>query len=370
MLAVIVVIVYAAFHLGAGPGLLPPAAGTVGLTTGLYGAGGFGKTTLAHMVCADRRVRRRFRGRIYLVTVSRDLRGAAAIAAKVNDVIQLIGGEEVAFADPQLAGQWLGSLLDAGPPRLLVLDDVWEAEQLWPFAEGGNGCARLVTTRVPELLAGAGTTVQVDQMSAEQARRLLTSGLPPVDHEVVTSLLTVTGRWPLLLRLVSQILVDYAEATADSSAVSAQAAALVDRLTAGGPAVVDQIAGDRVRGLDVGQPSQRARAVRATIEASTGLLDPQEAERFAELGVLAEDETVPFSLVTQLWWATAGLDDLRAAQVWKRLAQLALVSQAPGPAGGMALHDVIRDFLRAELGRWPGLAAIFEGGPGRPRGRC
>ena len=32
--------------------------GTVGITTGLYGAGGFGKTTLAQMVCADRRVRR------------------------------------------------------------------------------------------------------------------------------------------------------------------------------------------------------------------------------------------------------------------------------------------------------------------------
>lgn len=35
-------------------------AGTVGITTGLYGAGGFGKTTLAQMVCADRHVRRWF----------------------------------------------------------------------------------------------------------------------------------------------------------------------------------------------------------------------------------------------------------------------------------------------------------------------
>jgi hypothetical protein len=38
--------------------LVDGRAGTVGITTGLYGAGGFGKTTLARMVCADRRVRR------------------------------------------------------------------------------------------------------------------------------------------------------------------------------------------------------------------------------------------------------------------------------------------------------------------------
>ena len=58
---------------------------------------------------------------------------------------------------------------------------------------------------------------------------------------------------------------------------------------------------------------------------------PRDAERFAELGVFAEDETIPFGLVARLWRATAGLDDLRAAQVCKRLAQLALVSQARRP---------------------------------------
>ena len=151
--------------------------GTVGITTGLYGAGGFGKTTLARMVCADRRVRKWFGGRVYLVTVGRDVRGVAAVAAKVNDVIKLVAGEEATFTDPQLAGRRLGSLLDAGPRRLLVLDDVWEPEQLAPFAEGGKGCARLVTTRVPELVAGRCVAVKVDQMSPEQARALLTTGL-------------------------------------------------------------------------------------------------------------------------------------------------------------------------------------------------
>ena len=325
--------------------------GTVGITTGLHGAGGFGKTTLAKMVCTDRRVKERFGKFVYpVVTVGRDVRSAAAVAAKVNDVIKLITGENATFTDPQLAGARLGSLLDAGPPALLVIDDVWEPEQLTPFLIGGKACSRLVTTRVPELVAGRGTTVRVDQMSDEQARALLIAGLPQLDEVVVTGLLAVTGRWPLLLRLVSQILADYAQVAADVSAISAQGALLLERLAADGPAAVDELAGEGVRRLDVGQPQERARAVRATIEASTGLLDSQDAERFKELGVFAEDEIIPFGLVARLWQATAGLDELRAAQVCKRLAQLALVSKANGPAGGIALHDVIRDFLRAELG--------------------
>ena len=72
-------------------------------------------------------------------------------------------------------------------------------------------------------------------MSPEQARALLTSGLPPLDEAVVAGLLAVTGRWPLLLRLVSQILADYAQVAADISAVSAQGAVLLEQLAARRP---------------------------------------------------------------------------------------------------------------------------------------
>jgi len=331
--------------------LLGGAGRTVGITTGLHGAGGFGKTTLARMVCADRRVRRRFRGGVYLVTVGRDTRGAAAVAAKVNDVIKLVAGEEATFTDPELAGSRLGALLDAGPRRLLVVDDVWETEQLAPFASGGRRCARLVTTRVPGLLGGHAVAVLVDQMSVEQSRRLLAVGLPPLDSMVVRGLLAVTGRWPLLLRLVNKILANAAGTGADVRAVGGQ---LLEQLRASGPAVVDELLGEDTAGLAVGQPAERARAVRATIGASTSLLRPQDAQRFAELGTFAEDETIPFRMAATLWLATAGLDELQSSQLCARLAGLALVSASPSPGGtatgGMVLHDVVRDFLRGELG--------------------
>ena len=336
-------------ELGAIVGAWCAASRDGGITTGLYGAGGFGKTTLARMVCADRRVRRRFGGRVYLVTVGRDVRGAAAIAAKVNDVIKLVAGEDATFTDPQLAGQQLGALLDAGPRRLLVLDDVWEPEQLAPFTEGGKRCARLVTTRVPELLAGRGAAVRVDQMSPEQARALLTSGLPPLDPAVVTGLLAVTGRWPLLLRLVNKILADYAQVGARMCPDRrrccwngcARAARRWSMIFSAMPA------GDWMwasRSSGPGRCGPRSGPAPACWTARTRSGSPSWA-------MFAEDETIPFSLVARLWRATAGLDDLRAAQVCQRLAQLALVSQAVGPAGGIAMHDVVRDFLRAELGQ-------------------
>ena len=111
----------------------------VGITTGLHGAGGFGKTTLARVVCADRRVRRRFGGRVYLVTVGRDVRGAAAVAAKVNDVIKIVTGEDC-HVHRSAAGRQRGWGRCWMPvrARLLVLDDVWEAEQLAPFTAGGR----------------------------------------------------------------------------------------------------------------------------------------------------------------------------------------------------------------------------------------
>ena len=321
-------------------------ARAVGITTSLQGAGGFGKTTLALMVCADRRVRHRFGRRMYMVTVGQDLRASAALAAKINDVIRLVSGEEATFTDPELAGMQLGALLDAGPPRLLVLDDVWEPQQVAPFTRGGRQCSRLITTRVPGLLASQDVAVLVDQMSAEQARRLLMAGLPPLDPALVEGLLAVTGRWPLLLRLVNEIL---ASATRTGADITAAAALLLERLRAGGPAAVDDLTGAASRVLPIGRPQDRARAVRATIEASTSLLSSQDAQRFTELAVFAEDEIIPFNLAARLWRATGGLDDLQASQLCARLARLALVSRAGDPTSGMTLHDVVRKYLRDEL---------------------
>ncbi|WP_433296304.1 NB-ARC domain-containing protein [Actinoplanes sp. CA-030573] len=319
---------------------------TVGVTTAVQGAGGFGKSTVARMVRADRRLLRTFGGRVYWVTVGRDVR-RGALAEKVNDLVrQIEPAQAQPFTDVGQAADHLAKVLADGPRRLIILDDVWFSDQLAAFPVAGR-CARLVTTRVTSLIAAAGVTVRVDQMPVGQARRVLTADLPPLPARVTDGLMDEAGRWPLLLRLINKILVDQTQLRDASDA----AGELLNRLRRDGALQVDAWTGAAGRQVDVTDPEQRRLAVAATIEASAGLLDAQGRDRLAELSIFIEDETIPIALVAALWKATAGSDTMVATALCARLGDLALltVSQADG-AGTVGLHDVVRDYFRGELG--------------------
>lgn len=132
--------------------LLAGKAQKVGITTALTGAGGFGKTTLAADVCAREEINAAFPW-IYWVPVGQELRGAA-LADAINDITERVDGQRPGLTSPEQAGIRLGELLIGKGRCLLVVDDIWTAEQLRPFVNAGRGCTLLVTTRFPELLPG------------------------------------------------------------------------------------------------------------------------------------------------------------------------------------------------------------------------
>lgn len=111
--------------------------------------------------------------------------------------------------------------------------------------------------------------IRVDQMSDAQARALLMAGLPQLPAGVTGRLVEETGRWPLLLRLVNKVLADQAKPQPD---ISKAAEDLAGRLRLGGTLWMDQLTGTAGLQLDVSDPDQRNKAVRATIQASTGIL--------------------------------------------------------------------------------------------------
>ncbi|HUZ54402.1 MAG TPA: NB-ARC domain-containing protein [Streptosporangiaceae bacterium] len=309
----------------------------VALTTGLVGAGGFGKTTLAARACHDRAVRRRFRAGVW-VTVGRDL-DEAGLAAKISGVVRGLGGEAAAFADVEQAGRALaGALRELPGPVLIVADDVWNQAQLAPFLAAGQAGRLLVTTRRPGALDGTGVRlVKVDQVSGAVAEALLTRGLPPLGGERIRELLGLAGGWPLLLGLINRRL---REDVARGAAARVAAADVAARLRRDGPAAID-----------ISDSGSRATAAAATIGYSLELAGEAGRDRFVELGIFAEDADVPVADAAMLWQATAGLGEAEAVELCERLDGLSLLSLAwDRQSRTITQHDVIRDFARARLG--------------------
>ena len=312
-------------------------SGAVALTTGLVGAGGFGKTTLAARACAERRVRRRFRGGIVWVTVGREADGPG-LAARIAEVIAAEGVGGQAFTSPEQAGRALGGVLAGRGPVLLVADDVWTAAQLEPFTAEGQPWRLLVTTRRPVILAGvAARQIKVDAMPGPVARQLLTRDLPPMDGVRERELLDLTGRWPLLLNLVNHRL---ASDVSRGAAVDTAASAATGRLRAGGPAA-----------LDVADSGQRETAVAATVGYSLDMLEKADRERFFELGVFAEDAEIPLPVAGLLWQGTAGMGGQGAESLCEQLDGLSLLTLAwAGDVRVLVMHDVIRALALSRLG--------------------
>ncbi len=313
--------------------------GVVALTTGLVGAGGFGKTMLAARVCQDRAVRRRFPGGVCWVTVGRDLDGEG-LAQRISETVWNLGGQGLAFTSVEEAGRALAGALAAHRRMLLVADDVWTGGQLVPFVTAGQAGRLLVTTRRPAVLAGAGArAVEVDAVPGKVARRILARHLPRMAGRVEEELLELAGGWPLLLSLISARLTDDMGQGAGIDAAATEAAG---RLRRDGPAA-----------LDLQDAQSRQLAVAATIGYSLDTLDAADRDRFCQLGIFAEDAEVPLPLITALWQATAaaGMSEADAAALCKRLDGLSLVSLAwADDSEVMVVHDVIRDFTRSTLG--------------------
>ncbi|MGH3856477.1 MAG: NB-ARC domain-containing protein, partial [Pseudonocardiaceae bacterium] len=310
--------------------VLRPGAGTVGVTTGLWGAGGFGKTTLARVVAHRREVRERFPDGAVWVTVGENVVGPE-LAEKVTNVVSLLTGVRPPLTDPMVAGAQLGRAL--GDRRvLMVVDDVWTTAQVEPFLIGADRAVRLVTTRVRGVLPGSAQTVRVDQMVREEARQLLTTGMADLPSTVVNAALQVTGYWPVLLRLVNGAVCTDVAAGGDAEESLRE---ILHALRTAGPSV-----------LDVQDEDERHSAVARTIDVGLARLTDEQRERYLELAVFGEDIAIPGEVLARYWQHTGGWSSFQTRRFCLRLADLALVSEYRRDPDRLQLHDVIRAHLR------------------------
>ena len=115
--------------------------------TVLWGWPGVGKTTLAAVLAHDPDIRRVFPDGVLWVSVGQ----SPNVFAKLSIWAHPLGIEATkAQTVDELKGLLRARL--RGRRMLLVLDDIWEARDVFNFRLGEAGCAILVTTRVQDVV--------------------------------------------------------------------------------------------------------------------------------------------------------------------------------------------------------------------------
>lgn len=301
-------------------------AGTVGITTALRGAGGFGKTALATEICWDERIRRAFPDGILWTTMGETLDPAGRLS-RVRDLLRWWGNEEPpAFETAMTAGARLREVL-AGQRVLLVVDDVWRTEDVEPFRGLGPGSALLVTTRDSRTLPPGRLSIEVDAMASQEAVALLGAGLPESADARLGTLASRLGEWPLLLKIVNRQLQDLvAEGLPQHRAVGE---------------IEEALQAEGLTAFDPQDSENRERTVAWSLDRSLQRLSPEERERYSQLAIFPEDLDVPLSVLERLW----GLRAYDVRKLCGRLQDLSLLLRLDRTADTIRLHDVIRTFL-------------------------
>ena len=307
-----------------------PGAGEVRMTIGLWGAGGFGKTTMARLLVHRQEVKEQFPDGVVWVTLGEDTAGPE-LADKVTNVIGVLSGVRPPLTDAVAAGAELGRVL--GNHRvLIVVDDVWAFSQLEPFLIGGNQATRLVTSRQRGVLPPEATLIEVGPPSSKDAAKLLRFGLGPVPSHLVEDLLELTGRWPVLLVLVNGAV------RADHNAgrrVDESMREILHELRTIGPTA-----------LDVTDTDERHTAVARTIEVSLSRLTAEQRDRYLELAVFPEDTDIPRSVLERYWACTGGWSPFQTRRFCSRLVDLSLVQDYRLSPPVLRLHPILGSYLR------------------------
>lgn len=324
------------------------------ITVGLHGFGGAGKTTLARLLCAEAGMRQACRDGMLWVPVGKN---PSDPRAQIADLVVALAGNDDGCLTLAGARAELQEAL-AGRRLLVVIDDVWDEAHVSDLLQACAGSARLITTRMTFTLPSDARPLDVGSMQADEARRLLGHGLPPVPEARIDALAARLGHWPVLMKLVNRAL--WHRITLQKTPAATAVDAVESELTRKGVLAFDPKL----------QVEQRDQAVAATIEASLEMLDPLERQRCAELAIFPQDVAIPLEQAAALWRRSGGIDADDARElIASRLDPLSIVDY-DGGAGTFRMHDVFRRYLSSVLPDRAQLhAALAAAWTDRPRPR-
>ena len=168
----------------------------------LQGMGGSGKSILAAALCHEQVVIDAYVDGILWVSLGQK----PDIRERLTELYVALTGERKAFTSQQQASFELGAKV-TGLNCLIVLDDVWRAEDLQWVLKIGRTWTFITTTRDAALSSDA-FTIRLSEMTMEEAIRLLNYGVNMSDLSPLEEAADRLGRLPLGLSLARAVLLE------------------------------------------------------------------------------------------------------------------------------------------------------------------
>lgn len=286
-----------------------PLVGVVAATA-VHGEGGLGKTVLARAICDDDAVKQRYPDGVLWATLGQ----TTDPARHQREWIYELGGD-VAAARSLESGKIELQRLLADRAVLLVLDDVWDANDVSYLHIDAPRCGLLLTTRDAAHADGA-SLVRLAVLERTESRALLRAVAPGTtfDDALADQIADRLGHLPLALQVVSRLLASGMTWTDITEALAAHDLAF----------------------LAHGQHS-----VLAAIQTSVTALPANQAALYQELVIFPRAQPLHPATVARLWRQSAGLQPYQVRGLLARFRQRALIQ------ANDLLHDLHVDYLHA-----------------------
>ncbi|GCA82089.1 regulatory protein AfsR [Microcystis aeruginosa NIES-2522] len=294
----------------------------------IYGLGGIGKSTLAAALAQEKEVQAYFPDGIFWATLGQQ----PDILSFLHGWIQALGDYNFKPTGIDAASLHLRTLL-ADKKALLVVDDLWNVEDIDPFRVAVNHCKLLVTTR--EVPVKGAIRYDLDVMTESQSLALLTGYLKHelnlADQKQAKILAKIVGYLPLALELTAAQIEDgipWAELIEDLRAEIANLE-ILDRLEAGDTA---------------NEEKRKHYSLIACFNLSLKRLNGQRLRQFSWLGVLPDDVTITEKMAATLW--DCQVREARQTLRYLRSKALLLTGVSSELLTSYRVHDLLHDLAR------------------------
>jgi len=287
----------------------------------LLGMSGIGKSVMAAAVARDKDIRSKFQDGVYWLQLGFDPK----ITRRQSDLAEFLGDGPRTFEDSQQGSYRLKKLL-AKKACLIILDNVWHANDIKAFADVGPRCMMLITTQDASIISAAiASEYKLEILQDDEAKDLMAQWSGLSTNELPFEAIQIArkcGNQPLALALCG--------------------AKIKNGLT--WKVLLEALSNADLRFLD----DDHHGSVMMSMKVSLDLLSAHEVKRYKELVVFPPDEAVPECTILTLWAPSYEKEVWRANQLILEFEHRALLKrEKKNGIVYISLHNLQHNYLKA-----------------------